>query len=139
MSPYTYTYQPTLRQYLAAFDGTKTEFSEVENLFDALYHENFTISTKEGKRESRDTANQIAARKLALDYEVTIIHWKRIELSCVDIKYRLVNKTEDTTTRLVFNTLDTKIMRASTLNAKCKSDILLLGCPALHGASSQAQ
>ena len=129
-SSYTYTYKPALKQYLAAFDGTKKDFTEVEHLFDSLYHEHFTFSTKDGTLHTRDTAKKIAASKLALGSEVTLIHLKRIGLSCVDIKYRLVNKVEDTITRIVFNTLSKKIMRAwvhedtfrSTLNAKCKND-----------------
>ena len=32
-----------LRQYYAAFDGTKKDFTEVEDLFDDLYDKEFTM------------------------------------------------------------------------------------------------
>ena len=32
-----------LRQYFAAFDGTKKDFTEVEDLFDDLYDKEFTM------------------------------------------------------------------------------------------------
>ena len=36
------TLEQKFRQYLAAFDGKKKDFSEVEHLFDALFHEEFS-------------------------------------------------------------------------------------------------
>ena len=127
---HTYTYRPALKAYLDAFDGTPKKFSDVEHLFDKVYHRNFTFSTEDGKIHTRKEAKASVARKLALGSQVEIIHWKRIGMSCTDLKYRLVNKEEDTITRVLFNTVSKKIIRAyihddtfsSTLKAKTKSD-----------------
>jgi len=127
---HTYTYKPALKAYLDAFDGTPKKFSEVEHLFDKVYHRNFTFSTEDGKIHTRKEAKASVARKLALGSKVEVIHWKRIGMSCTDLKYRLVNKEEDTITRVLFNTVSKKIIRAyihddtfsSTLKAKTKSD-----------------
>ena len=55
------TYETALRQYVAAFDGTKEEFSEVERLFDVLFHDRFTLVLKDGKTLSRDAVKVMYA------------------------------------------------------------------------------
>ncbi len=39
------TLEQKFRQHLAAFDGKKKDFSEVDHLFDALFHEEFSDTT----------------------------------------------------------------------------------------------
>jgi hypothetical protein len=42
----TQTFEHKVRQYAAIFDGTKKDFSEVEAIFDNLYHDDFVGETQ---------------------------------------------------------------------------------------------
>ena len=49
-----------LRQYFSAMDGTKRDFSEVENLFDALFHDKFELASPCRKEiASRDCVKDV--------------------------------------------------------------------------------
>ena len=85
--------EPALRQYIAAFDGTQKDFSEVEPLFDALYHTDFTLtdevyntdhhlelSDKYGYETlSRDEVKEMHNAYLSKGSTVTIVHFRKID------------------------------------------------------------
>jgi len=125
------SYKSALEQYVSVFDGTKKQFSEdIEDLFNNLYHPDFTLVTKERTRETRDSTKQMHSRKLARGTKASIVHIKRIGLSCVDVKLRLVNDLEDITTRVLFTLFDNKMIKGihhedtfiSTIASKSRSD-----------------
>ena len=67
--------ESALRQYFAAIDGTKKDFSEVQHLFDALYHDDFTLVFKDGETTSRDDMKEVHAGYLSEGSKVTLIHF----------------------------------------------------------------
>ena len=136
------TCEAALRSYFAAFDGTKKQdFSDVEPLFDALFSKNFTLVLKDhasyvsiadtfyGMTLSRDQVKDDHANKLSKGTTLTLIHFRKIGLDCVDVQFALKNEDEDKVIRAVFTIEDNKIVKAvnvddtfvSVLKAKCSS------------------
>ena len=130
------TFKPSLEKYLAAYDGTTKDFSDVEPLFDGLFHHDFTLvrGKRNGKVQTltRDATRKIHSRQLALGSKAALIHYRRIGLFCFDIKIQLENHKEGhmDTICATFAVLDGKIAKAwvhedsfsSTLNSKFKTD-----------------
>eukprot|EP01083_Nonionella_stella_P044641 120169_1 len=121
-------YEPALRKYFAAFDGTKENFSEVENLFGALYHGEFTLVLTDGQTLSRTAAKEMHAGYLAKGSKITLIHLRHIGLDCIDVKFRIESDEDVQIVRLVYSIEDGKLARAqivesfgSVLKAKCAS------------------
>ena len=110
--------EPAFRQYAAAFDGTKKDFSEVEPLFDALYHNNFTAEKKVYNKEhdkyriqqvKRDEVKEAHKAYLAKGSKVTIVHYRKIGLNCIDVEACLTSAEEERTVRIVFSIEDGKL------------------------------
>ncbi|KAL7497744.1 hypothetical protein ACHAWT_007259 [Skeletonema menzelii] len=113
----SYQFELALRQYIAAFDGTNNNISSAEfrSRFDNLYHKDFTFRPKDGKIMGKDGFTAVKskdpltreevyekeARKLASGTKVTLIHFRKIGLDCVDIKLGLANGEEESTIRVV--------------------------------------
>lgn len=51
----TQTFEDKIRQYAALFDGTKKDFSEVEAIFDNLYHEDFVATFSNENKLDKET------------------------------------------------------------------------------------
>ena len=138
--------EPALRQYLAAFDGTPKDFSEVEPLFDALYHQDFAstqklynkdhhleLSDKYGYEVStRDEVKEMHADLLSKGSSVTLLHFRKVGLNCIDVEFRLTNEEEDTNSRVIYSIEDGKLASArevdsftSIVRARCASDLRL--------------
>lgn len=137
------TCEAALRSYFAVFDGSKREdFSNIEPLFDALYAKNFTLVLKDdasytstssdifyGMTLSRDQVKDDHANKLSKGTKLTLIHFRKIGLNCVDVQFALKNEDEDIVIRAVFTIEDDKIVKATVVNdsffsvlkAKCSS------------------
>ena len=135
--------EAALRSYFAVFDGTKKEdFSNFDPLFDALYHDNFTLVLKDeasyasvepsifyGMTLSRDKVKDDHANKLSKGTTLTLIHFRKIGLNCVDVQFALKNEDEDIVIRAVLTIEDDKIVKATVVNdsffsvlkAKCSS------------------
>ena len=136
------TCEAALRSYFAVFDGSKREdFSYIEPLFDALYAKNFTLVLKNddaytstasifyGMTLSRDQVKDDHAKKLSKGTKLTLIHFRKIGLNCVDVQFALKNEDEDIVIRAVLTIEDNKIVKATVVNdsffsvlkAKCSS------------------
>ena len=138
--------EAALRQYFAAYDGTSKEFKEVESLFDAAFHEKYTLVRKTGGRKyiddmrgnmvdegivlDRDAEKEIHASYLKKGTNITLIHYRRIGLDCYDCEFRLQCSSEgiDEVFRVVYTLQDGKIERSQevyndldTIKAKCSS------------------
>ena len=124
------SFKSALQEYLAAFDGSNNDFSQIEHLFDALYHEASMCTSKEGKKLTRVQTKMLHSKYLAKGSKAPLLHYKRIGFTCADIKFRMVNGEEDTTIHLVVTIFEHKIAKSwviddsfrSTLKAKCASD-----------------
>ena len=112
----SYQFELALRQYIAAFDGTNDlSSSEFKSLFDNVYHKDFILKPKDEKVIGGDDMMHLKARSpltreevfqrdsklYASGLQVTLIHFRKIGLDCIDIKLRLVNGKEETTVRVI--------------------------------------
>jgi hypothetical protein len=70
--------EAALREYFAAFDGTKKDFSKVVGLFDAISHEKITLVMMErGETLDRDAAKAIDAGYLTNGSKIEIVDLRR--------------------------------------------------------------
>src|SRR6056300_1010841 len=81
------TLEQKFRQYLAAFDGKKKDFSEVEHLFDALFHQNFcdAIHYRQEAPQTREQMKTLHARYFAMGTKATLIYYRRVGLKTIDV------------------------------------------------------
>uniref|UniRef100_A0A7S2LWR3 Uncharacterized protein n=1 Tax=Skeletonema marinoi TaxID=267567 RepID=A0A7S2LWR3_9STRA len=94
----SYQFELALRQYIAAFDGNNNiSPAKFRTRFDNLYHKDFNFLSKHGKTLTREEVYEREASKLANGTKVTLIHFRKIGLDCIDIKLGLVNGGEDST------------------------------------------
>ncbi len=97
-------FEAALRKYIAAFDGTNdVSTAEFKSRFDNLHHKCFTLLLRSKDLLTREEVFEFEASKLANGTKVTLVHFKKISLDCVDIKIKLshLNDEENTTVRLV--------------------------------------
>eukprot|EP01083_Nonionella_stella_P075503 205300_1 len=105
------TCEASFRQYITVFDGTKREFSEVEQTkFDNLFHKDFTMTIK--------TTEAYESIKEDCYYGKMIIHFRKIGLDCLDVQFRVQNEDEDKVTRVVYTIEDGKIIWAQVVDDK---------------------
>jgi len=115
----SYQFELAFRQYIAAFDGANDlSPAEFKSLFDNVHHKGLNYLPKDEKviggdgmmhlkavtPVTREEIYQLHSKHYASGQKVTLIHFRKIGLDCVDIKVRLVNGKEETTVRVV-NTL----------------------------------
>jgi hypothetical protein len=112
----SYEFELALRQYIAAFDGTNNISPvEFQTRFDNLYHKDFTFLPKNktirndnGMMHSkarapltREEVFQLDSKLYASGQKVTLIHFRKIGLDCIDIKLGIANGKEKSTVRVV--------------------------------------
>jgi len=86
-----------LRQYYAAFDGTKKDFTEVEDLFDDLYDKEFTMQHN-GFILGRNMVLGLHKEYMSRRTRATIIHYRYTFGQYIDVKYHAISngdKKED--------------------------------------------
>ncbi|KAL9187507.1 hypothetical protein ACHAXT_001610 [Thalassiosira profunda] len=118
-----------LLNYLAAFDGGKKDFSQVEHLFDALYHDPFRAVASNGKKITRRQVQRLHAKYLSSGYKAELVAFRWIGLESVYVNVRLTNDQEVITSREVYTTLGGQLVKSWALNdtfqsllkAKCGS------------------
>ena len=142
------TCESSFRRYITAFNGAKKDFSEVEPEFDALYHKDFTLKLKEwkapkpetdinekfataydGKTLSRDEVKTFHASLLEKGTKITLIHFRKIGLDCLDVQLHFKNEEEERDIRIVYSIQNNKLVMAhevqdgffSVMRAKCAS------------------
>mmetsp|Transcript_17850 Transcript_17850/g.27115 ORF Transcript_17850/g.27115 Transcript_17850/m.27115 type:complete len:331 (+) Transcript_17850:74-1066(+) len=101
-------FELALRKYIAAFDGTKDiSTAEFKFRFDNLHHKYFNfVPRSKGLLTltlTREEVFEIEAARLANGTKVTLVHFRKVSLDCVDIMLRLglVSGKEETTVRVV--------------------------------------
>ena len=124
--------EPAFRRYLAVFDGNKKDFSEVEHLFDSLYHEKMTFTFKDGEIATREDMKRLHADQLSKGSKITLIHFRKIGVECIDVKMRVENEQEDIVLHKVYSLEDNKIAMGqevdsflSIMKAGCASHVRL--------------
>ena len=75
----TQTFEDKVHQYAALFDGTKKDFSEVEAIFDNLYHEDFVGETSNGEELNKKARKELDKQRLAAGAKITHVTYKRID------------------------------------------------------------
>ena len=114
------TLEQKFRQYLAAFDGKKKDFSEVEHLFDALFHQNFcdAIHYRQEGPQTREQVKALHARYFAMGTKATLIYYRRVGLKTIDVSYHLFNDEEDVVTRQLITREFKHIVRTQQLSCR---------------------
>lgn len=129
--------EATLRAYFATFDGTPKEFyPEIDDIFDELYHENFTLVFKDGKSTRREVVKDTHKRYVKKGLKIHLIHLKRIGLNRIDVKFKSENKRlgvqGNRVTELIYTIEDGMIVQSQVvdsslvryMHARCTSAIL---------------
>ena len=110
----SYQFELALRQYIAAFDGTNDlSPAEFKSRFDNVYHKDFIFVPKDERVIGGDGMMHLKARSpltreevfqqdskhYASGHKVTLIHFRKIGLDCIDIKLCFVDGKEESTVR----------------------------------------
>ena len=116
-----HTFGPTLeqkfRQYLAAFDGKKKDFSEVEHLFDALFHDDFSDTVYLSQQAtSKEQIKALHARYFAMGTKAKLLDYRRVGLKTIDVSYHLFNDEEDIVTRQLITRKNCRVIRTQQLS-----------------------
>merc|ERR1712127_870912 len=72
--------------------SSKKDFSDLEELFDGLYHENYKLITTEGKTVSRDVIKDLHHGHYSMGYKLATYHFKRISSDNVDVLFRVEDR-----------------------------------------------
>jgi len=107
--------EAALRQYFDAFDGSKKNISEVDQLFDAVSHEKYTL-VMNGKTFDRDAARDIDADYLARGSKVKIVDLRWIDAHHIDAQLRAQNEEECKDIHVVYTIEGNKIAKAQVIN-----------------------
>ena len=107
------TLEQKFRQYLAAFDGKKKDFAEVEDLFDALFHEEFSDSVYvHHQAVSREEIKALHATYFAMGTKAKLLHYRRVGFKTIDVSYNLFNDHEEIVTRQLLTRQNGRVARA---------------------------
>ena|SRR6056300_334369 len=116
----SYQFELALRKFIAAFDGTNSiSQADFQSRFDNLYHKDYTFQPKKENVRGEDglitiktqaplTRNEVFevwSNKLASGTKMTLIHFRKIGLDCIDVKVRQVTGQEEENTLRVISTL----------------------------------
>ena len=136
IAPSASAIEAAFREYISNYDGTQKDFSsEVEPLFDALYHEDFTIQYKDttsyestdedlyyGKTIDRNAVKDLHISSLSDGVKYTIVHFysKRIACNCIDVLLCGEKEGEETFTfRVVYRIEGDKLAEAVVVDDDC--------------------
>ncbi len=78
-----------IRQYTSLFDGTKKDFSDVESVFNDLYHNDYHGTIEDGVELSREAKKQLDSERLASGVKVTSFAYTRIGLNKALVEFQL--------------------------------------------------
>jgi uncharacterized NAD-dependent epimerase/dehydratase family protein len=115
MNTGTMSCEAALRQYFDAFDGSKKNFSEVDELFNAVYHEKYTL-VMNGKTFDRDMAKDVAAGYLARGSKVDVVDLRRIDADRIGVQIGGQNEEEYKVGHVVYTIEDNKIVKAHVID-----------------------
>ena len=111
-----------LRQYYAAFDGTKKDFTEVEDLlFDELYDKEFTMQHN-GFILGRIMVKQLHKEYMSRGTKATIIDFRYTLGRYIDVKYHAISNgdkkedREDFILHMIYSVQDNKLISSRSLN-----------------------
>ena len=80
--------------YIAAFDGTSKDMSEVSNLFEQIYDDNF-IYQADGNPVDKAQIKQYQSDFFQLGSKATLLLFKEVAPDTVEFKFRMVNDKVD--------------------------------------------
>ena len=95
--------------YMAAFDSTRRDFSEVNHHFHDVYHEDFSIEMN-GHIINREELGHIQANHLEIGTKATIIHFKQTSNEVI-YKIHIVNEKVDLILHMIALVKDNKILQ----------------------------
>ena len=78
-----------IRQYTSLFDGTKKDFSDVESVFNDLYHDDYHGTIEDGVELSREAKKQLDSERLASGVKITKVAYTRIGLNKALVEFHL--------------------------------------------------
>ena len=112
-----------LRQYFAAFNGTKKDFTEVEDLFDDLYDKEFTMQHN-GFILGRNMVLGLHKEYMSRGTKATILHFRYTLGRYIDVKYHAISngdkkeEREDFILHMIYSVQDNKLISSRSLNGR---------------------
>ena len=96
-------FELALHQYIDAFNGNNNVFpAAFKAHFDNLVHKDFTLLSMDGRTISREEVYEREVQKFTSGVtKMTLIHFKKIGVGCVDVKLGLVCAGTERTFRTV--------------------------------------
>ena len=131
----TYTFERAFSHYISAFDGTcSISTAEFQSRFDNVFHDDFTFhycnsnddASKTSRTLTREEVYVNEAATLANGTKMTLIHFRRIGLDCIDIKLRLVNGKNESISRVFLTITDDKAIKSKEIDDSSTSSRLRL-------------
>jgi len=87
------SWEASLYKYNEAFDRSlKKDFSDLEELFDDLYHEDYELITTDGRTVSREAIKDLHHAHYSMGYKLATYHFKRISSDNVDVLFRVEDR-----------------------------------------------
>jgi len=136
-----YQFELALRQYIAAFNGTNDiSPEEFKARFNNLYCKNYTFVPKEEKIIGKDGMMHLKAKapltrdqifklessKLASGTKMTLIHFRKIGLDCIDVKVRQVTGQEENTLRVISTLSDSQVVVSREIDESPENNLFYL-------------
>ena len=109
----TQTFEDKVRQYAALFDGTKKDFSEVEAIFDNLYHEDFVGKTSNGEKLNKEARKELDKQRVAAGAKITHVTYKRLDYNKALIELCMESEGKDVIIQTLVTIKDKKIIESN--------------------------
>ncbi|KAL7553020.1 hypothetical protein ACHAWF_016901 [Thalassiosira exigua] len=106
-----------LVKYIAAVNCGQKEFSDVEHLFDALYHKNYTLVSKDGETLPRDEIKRRHSDYIRKGGKFTLVNFTSIGLYCVDVEIRFATAEESKSVHAIVSLEDNKFVKAQVVDS----------------------
>ena len=108
----TQTFEDKVRQYLALFDGTKKDFSEVEAIFDDLHHDDFMVTLSNGEELDKEAKKELIKQRLAAGAKITNVAYTRIDYNKALIELCMESEGKDVIIQTLVTIKDKKIIES---------------------------
>ncbi|KAL7538023.1 hypothetical protein ACHAWF_005980 [Thalassiosira exigua] len=104
-------FKTALQDYFYTANGTRKDFSDVQHLFDAVYHDKFTLVHQDGTVVHRDAAKDLHANYFSTGTNFSIVRFKKIGLNYVKFGFQIMTEDKFQVFNLVCSVEDNKLAK----------------------------
>ncbi|KAL7529390.1 hypothetical protein ACHAWF_002963 [Thalassiosira exigua] len=105
-------FKTALKDYFYAANGTRKDFSNVRHLFDAVYHDKFTLVHQDGTVVHPDAVKDLHANYFSTGTNFSIVRFKKIGLNYVKFGFQIMTEDEVQVFNLACSVEDNKLAKA---------------------------